>query len=199
LHKHETICRVCKTQTEFVGVRPLLQSEVSYFECPNCGFVQTEGPYWLEEAYEETINISDTGIVARNPTNRNIVISKLLMLVGLNQKVVDFDGGYGLLVRLLRDGGVDAWHSDPYCDNLVAVGFEDDGSHVFLVTVFEAFEHFVDPNTVLAKMFALAPNILLSTDLIPKPMPKFDDWWYYQSRTRTAHRFASKTYASIPG
>lgn len=176
---HLENCRVCKTKTEFVGLGTVLQRKVSYFECQNCGFVQTEEPNWLEEAYKETINISDTGIVSRNLANRSLVISTLFTLGGLDEKVVDFAGGYGLLVRLLRDKGVDAWHSDPYCENLVAAGFENDGSEGFLVTAFEAFEHFVDPGTELEKMFALAPNVLLSTNLISKPIPKFGDWWYY--------------------
>ena len=172
-------CRVCKEPIEWVGFGSVLQREVSYFECQNCGFVQTEEPYWLEEAYKETINISDTGIVSRNLANRSLVISTLFTLGGLDKKVVDFAGGYGLLVRLLRDKGVDAWHSDPYCENLVAAGFENDRSEAYLVTAFEAFEHFVDPCAELEKMFAFAPNVLLSTNLISKPIPKFGDWWYY--------------------
>lgn len=179
MREQEQHCRVCRAPTQFVGAGRLLQEEISYFECQNCGFVQTESPYWLEEAYEETINLSDTGIVARNLTNRNFVISTLLALGGLQKRVVDFAGGYGLLVRLLRDKGVDAWHSDPYCENLIAVGFENDGSQAFLVTAFEAFEHFFDPAAELEKMLTIAPNVLLSTNLISKPVPKFGDWWYY--------------------
>lgn len=176
---HLQNCRVCKTPTEFVGLGTVLQRKVSYFECQNCGFVQTEEPYWLEEAYKESINVSDTGIVARNLANRDVVLSTLFTLGGLDQKVVDFAGGYGLLVRLLRDKGVDAWHSDPYCKNLVAPGFENDGSEAFLVTAFEAFEHFVDPGAELEKMLAVAPNVLLTTNLISSPIPRFSEWWYY--------------------
>ena len=39
--------------------------DVKYFLCGNCGFVFTEEPYWLNEAYKSAINISDTGIVTR--------------------------------------------------------------------------------------------------------------------------------------
>jgi Nif-specific regulatory protein len=38
--------------------------------------------------------------------------------------VVDCAGGYGILVRLLRDYGVNALWSDPYCENVLAKGFE---------------------------------------------------------------------------
>lgn len=86
--KPEQKCRVCKRSTEFVSAEILLQRAVSYFECQNCGFIQTEAPYWLEEAYTETINLSDTGIVARNLTNRKFVIPTLFALGGLHKKVV---------------------------------------------------------------------------------------------------------------
>jgi DNA-directed RNA polymerase subunit RPC12/RpoP len=40
--------------------------EVEYYRCPNCSFMFTENPYWLNESYKEPINKSDTGILQRN-------------------------------------------------------------------------------------------------------------------------------------
>jgi hypothetical protein len=50
-------------------------------------------------------------------------------------------GGYGMFVRLMRDGGFDFHREDPLCDNLFAQGFDrqDDGTFE-LVTAFEVFE-----------------------------------------------------------
>ena len=31
-----------------------------------CDFLQTEEPFWLKEAYESAIGITDTGIIKRN-------------------------------------------------------------------------------------------------------------------------------------
>jgi len=39
---------------------------IDYFHCPNCGFLQTQEPFWLDEAYKDPINISDTGYLSRN-------------------------------------------------------------------------------------------------------------------------------------
>jgi hypothetical protein len=108
----------------------------------------------------------------------------LAVLLGLGSrdgKVIDFAGGYGLLVRLLRDSGVDAYWMDKYCDNLVSRGFEfsDEMKQAFLCTAFEVFEHLVCPCSEMDEMFACAPNLLFSTEIIPDPIPLPDAWWYY--------------------
>ncbi len=40
-----------------------------YFCCAHCGLLQTEAPYWLEQAYQEPITSGDTGLVSRNIGN----------------------------------------------------------------------------------------------------------------------------------
>lgn len=177
----QQVCRACGAVANDIGTGKVLGLVVQYAECPACGYVQTEHPHWLEQAYTEAINTSDTGILARNQVNADIVVSALSLLGGLGWRVVDAAGGYGILVRLLRDLGVDAYWSDRYCANLVARGFEYDGAGAGLVTAFEAFEHFVDPGDELDRLLAIAPNVLLSTVLIPEPTPQPGDWWYYGS------------------
>jgi len=157
----------------------VLAREVAYFACSHCGYVQTEQPTWLAQAYHAPINISDTGMMARNLAQQKSVLATLALLRKRRGKVVDYAGGYGLLVRLLRDLGLDAYWIDPYTTNLAAVGFEYQQGEADLVTAFEAFEYFVDPIKELETMLAIAPNVLFSTDLIPKPIPAIDDWWYY--------------------
>ena len=176
---HGESCRACGHQTRPLWRGQLMDLEVQYFECPICAYVQTEQPYWLDRAYNEVINDSDTGILARNITNARITITTLSILRSLHGRVVDLAGGYGLLVRMLRDYGVDAlWH-DPYCKNLVARGFEYQAGSAELVTAFEAFEHFVEPAAELRRMLEIAPSVLLSTMVLPNPAPKHMDWWYY--------------------
>ncbi len=172
-------CRACDSATRPLWRGKLLDMKVQYFECPTCKYVQTEQPHWLERAYAEAINDSDTGIMARNVANARIVIGTLWAMGALDGIVVDYAGGYGILVRLLRDYGVDALWSDPYCENRVARGFEHRGQPATLVTAFEAFEHFIEPTKELTRMLAIAPNLLLSTMLVPTPPPPHDDWWYY--------------------
>lgn len=173
------ICRTCGEHATPLWSANILNFNVQYFECSNCGYVQTEQPYWLDCAYAEAINTSDTGIMLRNIVNARIVLTTLLSLGIPRGRVVDCAGGYGILVRLLRDYGVDAWWSDRYSQNLVARGFEFTGQTASLVTAFEAFEHFVDPSKELDNLLAIAPNVLLSTELIPTPTPLHGSWWYY--------------------
>jgi hypothetical protein len=129
------------------------------------------------------INASDTGIMSRNLGNARIVFATLLALGQMKASVLDYAGGYGILVRLLRDIGIDALWSDRYCRNLLARGFEfsesSQGKAITLVTAFEALEHFVSPTEELETMFSISPNVLLSTKLLPLNAPAFEDWWYY--------------------
>jgi hypothetical protein len=158
----------------------LFKKNVAYFECSYCGYVQTEEPSWLEDAYSNVINKSDTGIISRNLSNVSLVLATLTLMQYRSSPVVDFAGGYGFLVRLLRDIGIDALWSDPYCENLLARGFEyKSKNQVMLVTAFESFEHFIRPSDEMSKLLDIAPNILLTTNIISDPAPKPTDWWYY--------------------
>lgn len=152
---------------------------VRYMRCSQCEYLQTEFPYWLDRAYANSINDSDTGIMARNSTNFRVVLATMMAMGNFHQRVVDFAGGYGILTRMLRDIGVDALWSDQYSANMLARGFEHAGEPADLVTAFEAFEHFVTPAAELDRMLAIAPNVLLSTEIVPRPLPAPGQWWYY--------------------
>jgi hypothetical protein len=173
------VCRVCRGQSGFVFAQDVIGHRVSYFECPACGYLQTERPYWLDAAYSSAINDVDTGILLRNRLNLGRVVMTLLAIRKLHGVVVDHAGGYGILVRLLRDAGVDARWRDKYCQNLLARGFDDDGiAGCDLLTAFEVFEHLVEPTTELDAMLSQAPVVLLSTELIPTAHTPSPDWWY---------------------
>ena len=59
-------CNICNELSEFVFNKKLLQKyEVSYFKCSSCGFMQTEKPYWLAEAYELPFTPLDVYLVSR--------------------------------------------------------------------------------------------------------------------------------------
>lgn len=173
-------CRVCGAMSQHIFNSTLLRHSVRYYECANCGYVQTETPHWLQEAYGEAINRSDTGILRRNERNARLVIRTLALIGHIRGTVIDCAGGYGLLVRMLRDRGVDAHWADRYCNNLVARGFEaGEDERADLITAFEAMEHFVNPRTELAALLTRADYVLVSSDLIPTPTPAPGTWWYY--------------------
>lgn len=173
------LCRCCNSTTQHILNGTLLNHQVVYFDCPVCAYVQTETPHWLDQAYADAINDSDTGIMSRNQSNARIVLATLMLLGKLESTVVDCAGGYGILVRLLRDYGINALWSDRYCQNLLARGFAHNAEPAELVTAFEAFEHFVNPAEELDRLLAIAPNVLFSTELISTQVPQQADWWYY--------------------
>jgi Methyltransferase domain len=176
----DRICRVCAAAARPIFRGLVLGHEVEYQECDACGYVQTQTPTWLEQAYGSAIGAADTGILQRNQRSARMVVRMLAMLGQLRGRVIDSAGGYGLLVRMLRDLGVDARWEDRYCDNLVARGFEaapEDPAE--LLTAFEVLEHLVNPLEDLQRLCARAPHLLVSTSLIPEPTPQLADWWYY--------------------
>jgi len=174
-------CKICNQQTKQIFKGKILNKySINYFHCEHCGFLQTEEPYWLEEAYNESINISDTGYI-----QRNIYLSqKLTILLSLffnkNGKFLDYAGGYGVFVRMMRDIGFDFYWDDKYTKNLFARGFEyENGKSYEAVTTFESFEHFVNPMSEIENMLKISKNIIFTTELLPKPIPKPEGWWYY--------------------
>ena len=173
-------CRLCGYDISHSIFRcPTRWGDIDYYECPKCAYVQTQHPTWLSAAYENPINASDTGIMVRNLANLGLVTSTLSLLGCRHQKVVDCAGGYGILVRMLRDKGVDAYWNDLYSSNLLSKGFEYTGEQAGLVTAFEAFEHFLYPLKEAKKLSSISPNILITTELIPSPAPLPGQWWYY--------------------
>lgn len=178
-------CKVCDSPaTPLFSATVLNKHEVAYFRCPSCGFVQTEEPYWLAEAYSSAISELDLGPVNRAVTGSALVEGMILAFFDPNATFIDWGGGYGLLTRLMRDRGYDFRWSDLYCENLFARQFvaNDDTSYE-LLTAFEVFEHLVDPITEIAKMTACSDNLLFSTVLAPPSAPALKDWWYRTPET----------------
>ena len=179
------VCRICKSSTEKLFSTIILQKfSVEYFQCPYCGYVQTESPFWLKEAYSRPINDVDTGLMMRSYWHRNVASTLIYILFNQRGQFLDYGGGYGVFVRLMRDIGFNFYWQDKHSENLFAKGLEFRKSEKYpveLLTCFEAFEHFVEPAIELANLLNISENILLSTELIPDPIPSPTEWWYYGS------------------
>ena len=178
-------CKICNSQSnDFATAQVLNKYDVKYFQCLNCGFVQTEEPYWLEEAYSNAIAMSDVGLVFRNLMFSDLTSTLIFNFFDHNSKFLDYGAGYGLFVRLMRDKGFDFYWFDKFCQNLFSQDFEinldkKENYQFELITAFEVFEHLVNPNIELENLLKISPNILLSTELLPPNNPKPNDWWYY--------------------
>lgn len=149
-------CKICRNPVYLLTKAKILNKYwVDYFRCDSCGFIFTEEPYWLAEAYSEAINKSDLGLVDRNIRLSYALMPLLKMAFNADGKFVDYGGGYGLLVRIMRDRGFDFYRYDQYCENIFAKGFditETEAKGQFeMITAIEVFEHLVDPEPRFAK------------------------------------------------
>jgi hypothetical protein len=174
-------CKICSSESkEIFSAKILNKYAIKYYHCSKCDFLQTEEPFWLKEAYEAAIGITDTGILKRNHLFTKRSSAVIASFYNSNKKFLDFAGGYGIFVRMMRDLGFDFYWTDPFADNLFAKGFEHNKKDaILLITAFECFEHFVDPVAELKKMLEISGNIIFSTRLFRDLPPKPSDWWYY--------------------
>jgi hypothetical protein len=177
-------CKVCKHEMLFCFKASVLQKyDVSYWRCDNCGLLTTEKPYWLEEAYQSPIALTDTGLVARNLLLSRKLAVFLTAVLGAKGRFADCAGGTGLLVRLMRDLGFDFLWEDRYSQNVHARGFEVEqftGDAFKAVTAFEVLEHLEDPLAFIGGVLARfsTDTFIFSTELYAGRPPALH-WWYY--------------------
>jgi 2-polyprenyl-3-methyl-5-hydroxy-6-metoxy-1,4-benzoquinol methylase len=164
----------------FGQIEVLRKYPVEYFRCEQCGFMQTEAPFWLEEAYSTAIARQDVGIMQRNLVNCELTSAVLSLFFPKASNALDFGAGHGVFVRLMRDRGFHFAWLDRYATNDYARGFEyqESAKYEFL-TAFEVLEHLTDPVSDLAGMMELSDNVFVSTFTVPEPVPALSDWWYY--------------------
>ncbi|MDR1367299.1 MAG: class I SAM-dependent methyltransferase, partial [Candidatus Accumulibacter sp.] len=156
---------------------------VDYHYCPTCGLLQTEKPYWLDEAYRSAIDISDTGLLLRNLA----LAAKLSVLLYLNfdprGAYLDVGGGYGMMTRLMRDCGFDYYWQDKYCANLFSRRFESDAATAPFraLSAFEVLEHLHDPLAFISEILGEheCRSLIFTTELYRGEKPPNADWWYY--------------------
>ncbi len=179
---------VCRETSAFLFKTTVLgQYPVAYFRCPHCGLLQTEKPYWLDEAYAAAISALDVGMVGRNMDLARKATQVIRQGFDPRGKFLDYAGGYGLFVRMMRDKGFDFYRQDRYCANIFAQHLDvaDAGHQPFfeLVTAFEVLEHLVDPIAEIEKILGCADSVLFSTLLVPKGIQRAEDWWYFVPET----------------
>jgi hypothetical protein len=173
-------CKICEGEAKLAQKLTLRgKYEASYGRCDNCGFLFIDNPTWLKEAYEEPINISDTGYVSRNVYLSKKTLLLFSLLFGTKHTYLDYAGGYGILTRLMRDYGLNFLHHDKYTPNLFAKGFEyKNEKKIKAISCFECFEHLSSPIKEIGEIFEISSNILFSTRIPPKEMPD-KNWEYY--------------------
>ncbi len=174
-------CRLCDAPMQPFGELQVLGKYTAHYRrCRTCGYVCVEDPFWLEEAYAAPAPSIDTGRVTRNIKLADRVGPLIDLYWPRARRFLDYGGGDGLFVRLMRDRGYDfRWH-DPYSAPVFAgvPRAEMDESHD-VATAFEVFEHAPDPVAFASGLLARAPVLIFSTELLPETGGRPGEWHYY--------------------
>lgn len=178
-------CKICDGSTALLGQNRLMgKYDATYLRCNDCGFVFVVEPSWLDEAYSDAIADIDLGPVERMVQYSRRIKIVLHCFLDPAGTCLDYGGGYGILVRRMRDMGYDFRWYDKYCTNLFAKDFTGRlDSHYELLTAFEVLEHLTNPMTELEMLADVADNLLVSTLLIGRTPPPLDTWHYYATET----------------
>jgi hypothetical protein len=180
-------CKICSGTLEKIFDKIVLNKyPANYLRCSQCYFVQTSKPVWIEEAYSSAITSLDIGLISRNLYLREHIKPIIDSFFPESKVLLDYGGGYGMFVRLMRDLGYNFFRQDIYCENLFAEYFDikDSESTKFdLLTTFEVFEHLLNPLEEIEKMFMLSENIIFTTVLSPANVEEFENWWYVSPLT----------------
>jgi len=169
-------CRLCEgILNEKFRLTILNKYDIKYHECESCHSLQTENPYWLDEAYAIKDFNLDTGALQRNIDNfaKCFTISKIFEI----KKGVDFGAKDGILCRFLRDHEIDCYAYDRYSKPSYVIDFAaPPKSNIDILFAFEVLEHFANPTKDLEEIFSFNPKyVLCSTELY---LNQKADWWY---------------------
>ena len=172
-------CRLCGGATKPLFSRIVMDRyEARYTECAGCGSLQTESPSWLSEAYQGPLASADTG-AAQRTLYCQMAVYWLYRILGLPRTAIllDFGGGEGLLVRLLRDLRMVSFLEDRYGRGAFSGPFRYDGATPpSVITSFEVWEHLLECQSTIDTLFARRPNAMfISTEIYTG---QSQDWWY---------------------
>jgi SAM-dependent methyltransferase len=180
-------------------------NSVYYTLCKQCGFCfAPELSAWPLDEFEQRIYNDEYVLVdpdyieARPRANATNLIS---MFGNLTSSVrhLDYGGGNGLLVKLLRENNWNSTSYDPFIDRNISV--EQLGKFE-LITAFEVFEHVPDVQKLISNLqLLLSPNglILFSTLLTDgniHPNQRIT-WWYASPRNGHISLFSRGSIAVI--
>ncbi|MEI6827415.1 MAG: glycosyltransferase [Desulfuromonadales bacterium] len=166
-HSSSPACRLCSSPTTADFSKQILFKHlITYFKCSVCGSLQTEEPYWLDEAYSQNAEIFDTGKASRT-LSFYLILRPLFSILGIQlaDRCADFGGGTGLFARLMRDVGYNFYTYDKYGSGEFCAGYswETFDRPVKLVTIFECAEHFANPSSEWDIIFSSGADYIIGT------------------------------------
>lgn len=181
-------CRLCQKKAEFIFHKKILgKLDVEYFHCASCRSLQTEEPYWLEEAYQSINEQFDTGQFIRSLINAAFVGAIHSHLNLGNNHIVDYGCGSGLTARIMRDIGINAFGYDAYSSPRLLMGFKKNGlEKASLINLCEVVEHFPNPKASFEHIFSCNPDVIvIQTELFDGQ----NEEWAYLAQEHGQHVF----------
>jgi hypothetical protein len=173
-------CRLCAGPTKQVWRHMILgKYDVGYFECDICGSLQTDEPYWLEEAYADSGTGFDTGACQRS-FDCTLAMSAALELIGFprNSECLDYGAGTGIYARMMRDRGWSYFAHEKYASPYYMDKFraEPEDKKWAMISAFEVFEHLPTPSETFDLILGSAKDyVFFTTDLWER---QGHDWVY---------------------
>lgn len=194
-------CVICGNANQFTTTKTTILNtfQTNLIHCQRCDFEWLSGANnWLDKAYKNPIANTDTGIVRRN-MELHPILSSFLMLGGSTSRCLDWGSGSGLLVRLLRDDGLDCIGLEPFTEPVLAPGFtykqeyevRSKGSFCCVIAI-EVVEHLLSPVEFFQSVLSLSDTIIFTTELTDFNT-EGDNWWYYSQDTGQHISFYSST------
>ncbi|QWD75843.1 methyltransferase domain-containing protein [Polynucleobacter sp. MWH-UH24A] len=184
----EIYCRLCGNIAKFSFQKRILSKyDVEYFHCQTCAALQTENPYWLEEAYQPINEQLDTGQFIRclhNAAFLDALTSQLNLSI---ETLIDYGCGSGLTARILRDIGINAYGYDTYSTPRLLMGFQKENLEgAAIINLCEVAEHFPNPKSSFDNIFSCNPKIVVvQTGIFNEP----DVSWSYLAPEHGQHIF----------
>jgi hypothetical protein len=180
------ICRLCGgSSTKKFSQTILAKYNIAYYLCNTCHSLQTQDPFWLEEAYSQQEFNLDTMALQRNINNFAICYTVCKVLSA--RTVIDFGAKDGLLCRFLRDHEINCFAYDKYSKPSYVIDFADPPKEgIDLLMAFEVLEHLPNSSRNLEEIFSFKPKFFLFQTSLYSGQ---DADWSYLSKETGQHVF----------
>lgn len=154
---------------------------VTYHKCNDCGLVFTtycdtwDNLMFSDKIYNDDYIKVDPDYVSMRPQNNAEFISKL---VSKDKTILDYGGGNGKTVELLRSMGYSAAFWDAYNDH------GKPSIKVDVVIAIEVFEHVIDPIETFSEAISFLKDggKLIYTTLTNNSLDNHEMHWYLSPR-----------------
>ncbi|NTU58116.1 MAG: class I SAM-dependent methyltransferase [Chlorobiaceae bacterium] len=179
---------------------PLSLKPVYYYRCAECGFVfSPELCSWTKQQFGNLIYNGDyvnfdPDFVEARPKLHADIITAVFQGYREHLKILDYGGGQGQMVSLLRNAGFNAVSYDPYYDE----GSVPEHSDFDLVTAFEVFEHAAAPRRMMEEVagFLGKESVFLFSTVVSDGQILENGrltWWYASPRNGHISLYTTKS------